>query len=156
MNKSPHLKHVKSIDDSLDNTDLDSNIIDLMHFVPKLTEKQAKQTLDLFPDLEYGIPIANYFFSHKEVMKAYSSYSNYLGSVYSAMNPSESIFEEEVRCRTCGLFDKILDPRFSTGYRNKPRYSEHFHEHFASQDDSSETDPTLIRAYSIRRSLTGL
>jgi len=145
-----------SIDNNVD-VELSDDLIDLMHFVPKLTEKQANETLNLFPELEYCIPIANYFFSHKEVMKAYSSYSNYLSSVHSAMNPSESIFDEEVRCRACGLPDKVfLDPCFSSGYRARPSSSKHYREHMISQDPSPEVGVDLQKSYLTRRFSTGL
>jgi len=147
--KTRHIPRT-SLDDGLD-----IDVVQLMNNVLNLSEGQAKTTLGFFPDLEYAIPVAKYFFSNG-LNNSHSSYEDYLERVYDAMNPKESIFDEEVSCRSCGLYDRIVDPKFSTDYRNKPRHSTHFHEHFASQDAISETDPILTMAYNIRRDLTGL
>jgi len=166
MNEPNKIKHLsKRVLDSLFlERELSEPIIDLMHYERHLTEGQAKTTLNLFPEVDSAIAVANYFFSKNGIRNTFSNYNNYLSTIYQLVSfpeekpcdEVESIFNEEIITRGSSLSRKVLTTlKYSSKYRSDPFDNSHQQEHFASQEDP-ETDSELEKAYLDRRSRTGL
>ena len=166
MDEPNNINHVskRTLDSLFLGRELSEPMLDLMHYERHLTEDQAKTTLNLFPNVDEAIAVANYFFSKKGIRNTFSNYKDYLNAIYrltyfpeeKPCSEVEGIFNEDVRTRGSSLPKEVLTTlKFSSKYRNDPFDNSHQQEHFASQEDP-ETDSELEKAYLDRRSRTGL
>ncbi len=116
-----------------DQRDLSQEIVDLMS--AGITETQARQTLEMFSDLQTAISIASFYAGDGNKRTHYENYKGYLCSVKVAMkdpNASKSLYQQEVEERTNGLPLSILK---RANYRkDRPTRSSHYWEHIASQE----------------------
>ncbi|MBI2507828.1 hypothetical protein HYV89_02640 [Candidatus Woesearchaeota archaeon] len=116
-----------------DQRELSQEVVELMS--SGITETQARQTLEIFQDLETSINVASFYIQDKDKKTHYENYEGYLQTVKAAMeNPyaSKPLHQQEVEERANGLPLYILK---RANYRkDSPTRSSHYWEHLASQE----------------------
>jgi len=104
-----------------------------------LTEKEARDTSQLFPCPILAKQVAEFYIGLPEAIKIndFSSYDAYLDRIKSALQRSQissdehaDSFQQEVSERSRGLDSKLL---MQTSYRDRPSRSGHYWEHVVTQ-----------------------
>ena len=114
-----------------DQKDLAQEVVDLISY--GITELQAKQALEFFPDPRIALQIVTFYTQSKDRKDEFGGFKRYLETIKTAMedpNASKSLYQQEVEERTIGL------PRILAweNYRDNPTHSTHYWEHLSSQD----------------------
>ena len=100
-----------------------------------LTREDARQILDLFPDLKEAYAILEAYLSipGEERKREYACFGEYLEDIRIALlGPMErtALYDQEVAERTAKIPQESL---MQEGYRENPNKSSHFYEHIATR-----------------------